>query len=308
MPHFVLLARSLLSPAFWAVMFAPFAAHWTAVEIIVFYFPKVAEYIRENFLFILPMAFVTGLIAAWPKNSFRCKISGTDIDINIRIGSIFSSKNTIVIATTTHFDCTIEDNSPNPPISPDSVQGQFTKRYFERPEDFESAVEREKKKLIPVSKSSKAEKPFGPLNKYAVGEVILLGSKKRSAYLVTMSTLNADKKAETAMNDFYDLFPRMWDGIRRKGTMKPIDVPLIGARFARTDLTFEKILIVLIRSFVAASREAKFVDEVNFYVSPRDYLKGGFTQDKLRRILDRECNHEKIEYRPTTNAGGVVPF
>lgn len=285
------------NPAFWALLFSPTAVHWAAVEVVIFYWPNVADGIRKSVWYMLPALFLCGLIAAWPKSKFKRKISGTDIEVAIKVGSIFRSKNPLVIGATTHFDFATDDHSANPSISPKSVQGQFQAKYFERPADIGTILENEKRKLSAVSTSTSQEKPFGPKLRYAVGEVVVVAAKKRCAYFVTMSTLNSHRTGQLSLDDYFDLIPKMWNGIRSKGGMEPLDIPLLGARFGRTGLKLEQTLTLLVRSFVAASRESKFVDEVTFYVSGRDYLKGEFSAEKLVRILDRECNHEKIDVR-----------
>lgn len=289
--------RVAKNPAFWALFFSPTAIHWTAVEVLVFYRPKWAEGIRDSIWYLLPALFVIGLIVAWPKNKFRRKISGTDIDVSIKVGSIFSSKNPIVVGATTHFDFAIDDDPVNPSISPSSVQGQFQEKYFERATDVAPILERAKGRLQPEQTNTLQEKPFGPRVRFSRGEVIAVPAAKRCAYFVTMATLNTNKKAELSLDDYFELIPKMWDGIRQKGNLEPLDVPLLGGRFGRTGLRLDQTITLLIRSFVAASREEKLVDDVTFYVSVRDYLKGDFTPEQLEAILDRECNHEKIDNR-----------
>lgn len=302
--------RVIKNSAFWALLFTPTAVHWTAVEILVFYQPTWANAIRASVQFLLPTLFVVGLIVAWPKNKFKRKISGTDIDVAIKIGSIFKSKNPLVIGATTHFDFSLSDDPVNPSISPTSVQGQFQTKYFDRPSDIGPALERGKGKLVSIGTSTLQEKPFGPRVNYSRGEVIAVPANKRCAYFVTMATLNDHRKAELSLDNYFDLIPKMWDGLRQKGNLEPLDVPLLGARFGRTGLKLDQTITLLIRSFVAASREEKLVDDITFYVSVRDYLKGDFTPDQLEAILDRECNHEKIDTRTlsglTAPAGGNV--
>jgi hypothetical protein len=302
--------RVAKNPAFWALLFSPTAIHWTAVEVLVFYRPTWADGIRSSVWYLLPVLFVIGLIVAWPKNKFKRKISGTDIDVSIKVGSIFSSKNPLVIGATTHFDFSLDDDPVNPSISPSSVQGQFQEKYFDRPSDIGPILERAKNRLVSIETNTLQEKPFGPRINFSRGEVIAVPADKRCAYFVTMATLNNNRKAELSLDEYFDLIPKMWDGVRQKGNLEPLDIPLLGARFGRTGLKLDQTITLLIRSFVAASREEKLVDDITFYVSVRDYLKGDFTPEQLEAILDRECNHEKIDTRALVGAaassGGMV--
>lgn len=292
------------SPAFWSMLFAPFFVHWAIVEPVAYYFPEFAEkFIKEAWPYTIPASLIIGLVLAWPRSTFKCKISGTDIIVQIKVGSIFDSKNPLVFGVSTHFDTSTEDGS----ISRKSIQGQFTHRYFRHPRDFEAQIEREKKRLTPAGTSTPAEKPFGPRVRYDRGEIICIQAEKRAAFLVTMATLNSHKTATLDLNDYFDLIPKMWLGIREKGDYEDLDVPMLGAKYARMSLKFEHILTNLIRSFVAVSREAAFTKKVTFYISNADYLHGEFTAEKLARILDRECHNERIEpQRPAPSVGGQV--
>ena len=91
--------------------------------------------------------------------------------------------------------------------------------------------------------------------------------------------------------EYMDSLPIIWNSLRTKGDLGSVNCPLIGAGFSRLSLTKEMILTQIVRSFVAASREGKFLESLTIYITNADFKDGRLTLEGVSRILDFECKY-----------------
>lgn len=283
----LLFASILISLKFWSSVFISLGWLWAAVEATSFFQEEWEPFIREQWSIFLAIGVVFGLFRSWPKFSVTERISGTDTDIKVIIGDVFSGKNPILVAGTTTFDTNIEDTS----ISAESVQGQFTLKYFRTQNECKEFVRRELEIVESTETLTNVEKPYGPRKLFSRGELIKVTASKRTAYIFALAKLNQHRTAELNTQAFMDALPIVWDNLRSKGDLGTVNCPLIGAGFSRLNLTKEMILIQIIRSFVAASREGRFLDSLQLFISPKDFEDGRFTLENISRILDFECRY-----------------
>src|SRR5258708_17675935 len=130
------LIAALRSKAYWrhefslkrtiTALLSSFGGLWLMVVATNFFSPTAGNWIREKWFVFLLLGFA---IAAWqnrPKVCFTCRLSKRDVAIEIRVGDMFSLPGALVIGSNTSFDTDIESNL----ISKRSVQGQFTKKYY----------------------------------------------------------------------------------------------------------------------------------------------------------------------------------
>ncbi len=92
-----------------------------------------------------------------------------------------------------------------------------------------------------------------------------------------------------------------------RGDVGNIDVPLLGSKFARTGIDNRReILRELIKSFSAASSEARLSDKVTFYIRPSDFTRWGFTFEYIERLLENICDDHRRKPSTTGEIGQVV--
>ena len=105
-----------------------FGALWLLVEIADYFFPNAdwTAWIQSSGWLFFICGLMLGVLRAWPKQSVEARIEGTDVVVEVRIGSIFNREGAIIVGSNTTFDTSLEDGT----ISSESVQGQFTEQYF----------------------------------------------------------------------------------------------------------------------------------------------------------------------------------
>ena len=259
---------------------------WLAISIGRYFFSdwEWVQKIPDYWYLFLLTGIVVGLLRGWPQLTISERIAGKDVDIEIKVKDIFSSNEAMITGCNTTFDTSVKEKI----ISEKSVQGQYVQRYFKDESKLKGQVRRTLIKLSPSNIRKREEKPLGNLNEYEVGTTIVVG-EKRKAYLVAIARLNDYYTAEIDDDSFLDALPNMWLEIRSKGNMEDLNCPILGSGFARLKRNRQQLLIELIRSFIAATREGKLTEKITFYVSYSDFLRGHINLEQMKRFLEYEC-------------------
>jgi hypothetical protein len=273
---------------FFLAFFASVGLLWTCVEATAFFLGEPWTTVLKKFGWTIPVAgFIFALYRAWPKLSVQKKIVGTDSSICVRLGDVFSSKSTLVISATTTFDVDMTDDL----ISPRSLQGQYQLKYFPDPAQLSSVISQSLSQMSVRETFEEARKPKGNRSDYNRGEVVFIKNDKRHAFFVGLATFNEHMRAKLEVAEFLNALPVMWNGIRDKGENDPIDMPLLGTGLSRMNSNRRKVLVDLVRSFVAATRDKGVTDLLTIYIQPNDFLLGEFTFAEIEKILEFTCGH-----------------
>ena len=127
--------RALLSKNLWrntlisiatAKAFLSFlGGFWAVVEPISFFSPHLYTTLSGYRWWFLGISVLGTVFVRIPKLSTSSRLSGRDIDIEIRVDDLFNIDGACVISTNTTFVTDIDHG----PIASDSLQGQFTLQY-----------------------------------------------------------------------------------------------------------------------------------------------------------------------------------
>jgi len=264
-----------------------FGILWLSVQITSFFFNKYgwADTIQSGWWLFFIVGIILGLYSAWPKLSVKERILGTDIDIGVRIGNIFSLPYALIIGSNTTFDTSMEENI----ISPKSVQGQFTKRYCSSINLLDKLIEDSLAAVPPKAIKDKNEKPFGKLEEYELGTVAPIELNGKKVYFVAVAILNQHKVASVEREAFLDSLPKMWADIRYRGGFEPLCCPVLGSGFSRLNMTREELIKEIIKSFIVATSEAKFSERLVVIISPNDFSVGHIDLKRIKKFLEYEC-------------------
>ena len=267
---------------------ASFGTLWVCVEMLEFFFEesRVTLFIANNWWAFLVTGIVIGFIRT--GSPVTARISNTDVRIEIRIGDVLSRRfrGAVLIGSNTTFDTSIEDKT----ISVDSVQGQFTQRYFRcAVRELDEKIKRSLSSLDPAHEYTRDKKVFGNLIEYGFGTVAVVETTGRTAYFVAIARLNENKVAESNQGAFLDALPMMWESIRTRGTQTNIVCPVLGTGPSRLTLSRMDAIQAIVKSFIAAVQEGKFAEQLTIVVFPPDAKNLDF--DLLSNWLTCECNH-----------------
>lgn len=268
-----------------------FGVLWLLVQITAFFSTDLSNHIKEGWWIFLLIGLVCGFIRAWPKKVVENRIFGTDVDVKVRVCDIFSVDGAFVIGCNTTFDTTIEDNT----ISANSLQGQFTMRYCSSILELDEKIEAGLRGLKPLRERDKTDKPYGKTAEYDYGTVAPIEIANRKAYFVAIARLNKHRVARSDRKNFLDALGRLWAEIRSRGGFDPICCPILGSRYSRLNLTREELIREIIKSFVAATLEAKFSEKLTIVVHTNDHSSGLVDLEKIERFLENECVYGRSE-------------
>lgn len=278
-----------------------FGALWLAVEAASYFFSGQTwvNGISEYWWLFLLIGVIIGVIKARPKLSIHSRISGTDVDVAIRVASLFDSNGAIIAGCNTTFDISVSDGV----ISEKSVQGQYLMKYFRNEKELKDLVASALNGFSPIGTRTRDDKPYGNREEYEIGTTVALTHGPRNAFFVAISRLNKHRTAESNDQEYLDALPRMWSAIRSRGGLDNLDCPIIGSGFARLKLNREELLMELIKSFVVATRDGKLTEKITFFVSWNDFNRGRVDLNNLQKFLDYQCS---VAARPFATSSAPI--
>ena len=279
-----------------------FGVLWVMVEIVSYFFPDFVSFLRSSWWVFLVIGVSVGAWRGRPKLAVRATIAGTDAGIEVRVGDLFQQDGAFIISAPTSFDTSTEDGT----IDEKSVQGQYTKRFCDSLENLDRQIE-VSLDGVKFETRDKVDKPFGSRRKYPVGTVanVTFGGKK--AYFVAIATLNSYKNATATRNELLDALPVLWENLRSRGGIEPINVPVLGSGFSRLNATREQLIREIAKSFVAATHSGKFTERLRIVISLSDYHEKKIDLEGLGRFLEQECAYSSFHVAVgTTRVGTAV--
>ncbi|MFV1607149.1 macro domain-containing protein [Phaeobacter sp. JH20_10] len=290
--------------SFWEVLFAPVGIGWTltSIAIAVGYSESISPYLSYLW-WLLVVGLVLAVILNIPKSSISIQLPNIDTEVEVRIGDIFQSKSPMVVTIPT----TLETDFDNNAIDRSSIQGQFTLKYCTNPTNLSTAIITASEHLDNFEMVNNYYSRDEKVRRFPSGEVFVVRDFSRLGYLLTFATFNSHGTAQITPDDFLDTLPKLWLGVRERGDVGNIDVPLMGARFGRTGIDNRRdILRELINSFSAASAESRLSDKVTFYIRPSDFTRWGFTFEYIERMLQNICDDHRRRPSALGNIGKEV--
>ena len=267
-----------------------FGVLWLLVEIVSYFFPHLIPKVQEFWWIFLVVGICVGIYRGWPRLMVRSVIAGTDSGMEIRVGDLFQQDGAVVVAAPTSFDTSLEDGT----IDERSIQGQYTKRYCDSLENLNRQIEASLKG-VRFEIRDEVDKPYGSRRQYPVGTVAPISFKGKQAYFVAIATLNEHKNAFLTRDELLDALPALWENIRRRGNMSPIDIPIIESGFSRLNATREELIREIVKSFVAATHAGKFCEQLRIVISTKDFRERKVNLEILGRFLEHECMYGNVQ-------------
>ncbi len=210
------------------------------------------------------------------------KLNGRDTTIEIAVGDIFSFPGVMIIGSNTTFDTRISRDL----ISERSVQGIFTKKYYEGETQLDAELSTS---LGSVLGQDLQGKRVGKTKKYPMGTCVRLNPKSRTGYFLAIADINESGGASGTFNDFKNSLPKLWEYIGQRGTKEPLVMPVLGTGFSRLPQPREEVIREIIQSFVAACSERTFTDNLTIVITPGDMAKHRISLDELGSYLRHQC-------------------
>ena len=281
-----------------------FSGSWIVIQTLSHFVSAFGEWSRGN-LWLLSAIAVLGLLVGISRFFHKCakmlsvsqRLSATDILIEIQVDDIFNIEGAFVIGTSRTFDT---DLSLMPE---DSVQGQFTHKYYDNAEhlDHDIKKELEDQEYTIIKDNRKCEK-----NRYKIGTVIKLQPREQVTYLVAAADMNEHGRDSGSLEDMRKSLGDLWDYIGERGQLVPLVMPVLGTGHAGINIPREEIIREIISSFIAACSEKKFCEKLTIVVWQKDYREHDINLQKLDDYLQHLCEYTDIRDKTDTGAGEAI--
>jgi hypothetical protein len=303
-------ARAFLAPSYWQHGFSlsraftsflsTFGALWLLIEITNFFSPRVAELIRGYWFLFLIVGLAVAFINNLPKHRAACRLTGRDVWIEIRVGDMFSLPGALIVGSNVSFDTDLSSGL----ISPRSVQGQFTEKYYNSVTHLDNDLGSALASLSSVPAPS--DKP-GKAAVYPTGTTIRLVTRDRVAYFVGVATLNSHGVAQATFEDLKTALPLLWECVATRGGFEPLIMPVLGSGFSRLPQTREEIIREIIKSFVAACAATRPTEGLTIVMPYKDFYGNDVNLADIERYLQHVCRYTEYREPNATGAGQAIP-
>ena len=198
------------------------------IEILSYFWSAFEDWSRGNlglliaiFLFgLLPIGVGRFLWKCRDMLSVSHRLDETDISIEIRVDDIFSLTGAFIISTNTTFDTDMSKGL----ISEESLQGQFTKKYYDGEEYLDldlGNVLKDQECIVDENKPKKQKR-------YAIGTVVKVFPKKQLVYLVAIADLNQHGVASSSLDNVRESLRKLWSYIANQGGFDRLVMPILG--------------------------------------------------------------------------------
>lgn len=224
-------------------------------------------------------------------------IANMDIKVEIKVDSIFNIDGACIVPTNSTFDTSFEGGL----ISEKSLQGQFTKLYYDEVRYLDDDIARS---LSSVTPTEKIEIKNRKSNKYSIGMAVKINRKQKTFYLLAISDLNGRGVAQSSYENIKKALAEIWVYIAQNGENGILAMPVLGTGSARVNVQRSDVIKEIIRSFVAACSQRRFVDKLTICISPKDYHEHNIDLIELHDFLKYACKYTEI--RPQHSGTGTA--
>ncbi len=271
---------------------------WTIVEASSFFSSTAGDAFKRHWVLFLLAGLAYALYENWPRTAVSARLDGRDIVVELRVGNIFSLEGDLVVGTNTTFETELGASI----ISPASIQGQFTQKYYDNAAHLANDL-LEELRHVPSTPKMRAGRT---VKKYRMGTVARVQSRNRTAHFVAIADLNEHGVASSSFRDLQECLPALWQHMFTKGGVGPLLIPVLGTGFSRLPTRREEIIREIVQSFVAACAERRFCERLTIVVSPRDYRRYDIDLRALGRFITHVCRYTQFSSPNSQGAGQPV--
>jgi hypothetical protein len=305
--------RAFRSPAYWSqalslrVVFGAFLAAlgalWLLTELVQFFdWAFAVAWLKERWWAFMLGACAWVMWEHWPKHTVSCTLTNRDVKIEIRVGNIFDGNAAIIVGCNTSFDTAMDNGI----ISPRSIQGQFTNRFYTNVGHLDADINTalgQAHAPQPLATVAKNGKPAI----YGIGTTVKVAPKGRTAYLCAIAHMNAQGNAFATFDDLKSALPELWDQISTSGDHGNISVPVLGSGLARVAQNRETLIQEILRSFIAACAAQRPCATLSVVIHPNDFYGLNMNLSELGSFLVHLCKYTDFAAAGATGRGLAAP-
>jgi Domain of unknown function (DUF6430) len=275
--------NSILSKAYWRYIFsldglksifAIFGIIWLIIETLDFF----QVYTRDKygayafFIFIF-VSILISILLKRPIKSISIPFPELDFIIEVRIADLFDISGATMISTNTVFEADVAGNK----IAVDSLQGQFTAKYFTG-----NQVEL-------IKKINEELQQLGTTSPYPFGTTIPIHTHGKTFYFNAMAELGEGGNASSSISEIQTALNGLWNYVRKKGELIELAVPIIGTGRGRVNISRKKMIALIAESFMKSTIQGKFANKLIIAIRIEDAQNFGINlydiKDHLNHVL-----------------------
>jgi hypothetical protein len=271
--------NSIFSKAYWRYIFsldglksilAIYGMFWLLIETLDFF----NIYTRDQygsyafFIFII-LSIILSILLKRPIKSISIFFPEYDFAIEVRIADLFDMSGATVISTNTVFEADVAGGK----IAVDSLQGQFTAKYYTGNQN--ALIKTINEELKSINKTSP----------YPMGTTIPIHTHGKTFYFTAMAELGEGGNASSSISDIKTALDGLWDYVRKNGELYELAVPVIGTGRGRIKISRKKMIALIAESFVKASYQNKFSDKLIITIRPVDAQNFGINLYEIKDHL-----------------------
>lgn len=232
------------------------------------------QYASYAFLIFFALSIVASILIRRPIKSILIPISSYDFSVEVRIADLFDVGGAIMISTNTKFEADVAGGK----IAPDSLQGQFTARYFTGNQN----------ELI--AKINNGLSKLSGTAPFPMGTTVPVTTHGKTFYFTAMADLNEQGNASTTLEDVKQALDGLWRHVRDAGELQELAVPAIGTGRGRLKQSRKRMIAVIAESFMKVSEINKFTEKLVIVIRPEDASNFGVNlydiKDHLNQVLN----------------------
>ncbi len=294
---------NLISIRSGTVLLNLFGALWLCIEIANYFFPEtqLAIILPRTWWVFLTMGIFIAVAIAFPKFRMSHKLKGRDVTIEIAVGNIFEFPGTLVIGSNTTFDTEISEQL----ISENSIQGQYSKRYYSDEKQLNREIESQ---LENIPGETLSGNRVGKNIRYPMGTVVRLNPRGSAAYFLAIAHVNEHGVASSKYEDLQDSLAKLWVFIGEHGSKDSIVMPVMGTGYGRLIQPREEVVQEIVKSFVAACADMVFCDKLTIVLYSRDVERHQISFEKLNEYVKYVCDYTEFTSSDGSRRGHAVEY
>ena len=212
------------------------------------------KYASYAFFLVLLVAIVVAVVFKRPVKAIVLEAPSKDFSIQVKIADLFLESGALMISTNTDFEADVAGGK----IAVDSLQGQFTAKYFTGNQN----------ELIEQLESSLAHVPGK--KPYPIGTVATVNTHGKTFYFLAMAHLNDHGNAHTTQREVANALDSLWTFVRDSGELQELVLPVIGTGRGRLQVSRKKMIGIMAESFYKASENGLVSTQLTIVVRPED--------------------------------------
>lgn len=239
----------------------------------------------HDFYFGLAICTISLLWGIWilikTKQKVTLKINNRT-RLSIFYGDLFKERHIRVIPVNEYFDTHLDDGI----IAPNTVHGQFLKRYITRIPELRRKIDAQLQHLRQLPNTRQRNMVAGlPQNPYPLGTTIRIEMDGQYYLLVAVTRFNQVEHVDVADSEYMGIMQRLFYHIEQLNDGKSVSLPLIGSGQAGFGYTNMQLLNLIVQAASLSDRLA-VIHGINVVLYDSESMRKSINLSVIKSLYD----------------------